>query len=80
MSASTPRGDLLLRDGDPKPFVLIEFSEPPEGEESPGTAVSWGDQIPDDEVEVALIFVLATMRGIDPDLLGRVFEALAGDS
>lgn len=76
MSASTPRGDLLLKDGDPKPFVLIEFAEPPEGEEMPGLAVSWGDQIDDDDVETALLLAVAIMAGIDPDRLELAVEAL----
>ncbi|HYD28876.1 hypothetical protein [Brevundimonas sp.] len=74
MSASTARGDLLLRDGDPRPFVLIEFERPATEGGAPGVAVSWGDQIDDDDVEYVIATALATMAGVPVEALIAALE------
>lgn len=76
MSAATPRGELLLRDGDPRPFVLIECErhEGEQGESEYRFAVSWGDQIDDDDVPDVLADLLTAMTGADRVALAELMD------
>ena len=68
MSGYGARYERLLADGDPRPFVLVEVErrEGPDGPEY-GFAISWGDQIDDDDVPDVPDVLAAAVAAMTPD-------------